>query len=331
MKEIITEWRQFLTEEVFGVQAFVYHGSDTPPEQFLDYLLNDDFKAGEGAGSAYGKGLYTVYDLANSPTEEGKYGSYIYKLKVGLYGCISFDRDITKLIYKDYLSPVEQARLLNKDELIPELAKAIPEGPYTSKQAQQVAYSVDGRVKGLIFTGGQDGKVVVIYDPSIVVPVSYKKVGEENWTPVDKSKIKPALARSASDEWEEFKFQPNMRIIQKLEKKPFEERIVRGDLSLKGVYRNFKLPLGLKVEGNLELNSSKIMYLPSSLMVSKSLDLTFSDVKGIAPNTRIGEDLILIGTSIGNLPEDLQVGGKIIGFRGKIKNVPKHLRGKIGK
>ena len=33
-----------LTEEVFGAQAFVYHGSRTKPEVFIPVLLNDELQ-----------------------------------------------------------------------------------------------------------------------------------------------------------------------------------------------------------------------------------------------------------------------------------------------
>jgi hypothetical protein len=52
-----------LTEEVYGAQAVVYHGTKADPLELIGALLNDNFTPGKGAGAMYGKGLYTVYDL----------------------------------------------------------------------------------------------------------------------------------------------------------------------------------------------------------------------------------------------------------------------------
>jgi len=97
--EFIKNSLDLLTEEIFGKQAFLYHGSSLSPSEFQDIIKYDTFKPGSGSGSMYGKGLYTVYDLDYTATETGQYGTYIYKLKVNLHGCISFDPDITVKIY----------------------------------------------------------------------------------------------------------------------------------------------------------------------------------------------------------------------------------------
>ena len=62
MKKIILKRKnRILQEEVFGAQSFVYHGSYTSPKDFIKLLASDEFAPGLGAGSAYGRGLYTVY------------------------------------------------------------------------------------------------------------------------------------------------------------------------------------------------------------------------------------------------------------------------------
>ena len=57
-----------LLEEVYGAQAIVYHGTEADPLKLVSALLNDEFVPGRGAGSMYGKGLYTVYDLTGTQT-----------------------------------------------------------------------------------------------------------------------------------------------------------------------------------------------------------------------------------------------------------------------
>ena len=83
-----------LLEEVYGAQAVVYHGTKADPQALISALLNDEFVPGKGAGSMYGKGLYTVYDLTGTQTEDGEYGAHVIKLKLNLYGYIIFDPEI---------------------------------------------------------------------------------------------------------------------------------------------------------------------------------------------------------------------------------------------
>ena len=78
MKKIILKRKnRILQEEVFGAQSFVYHGSYTSPKDFIKLLASDEFAPGLGAGSAYGRGLYTVYTYEGSNTERGTYGNYV--------------------------------------------------------------------------------------------------------------------------------------------------------------------------------------------------------------------------------------------------------------
>lgn len=329
LKELIKE--VLLQEEVFGAQAFVYHGSTTPPEKFLDYLLKDTFKAGEGAGSAYGRGLYTVYDLQGTGTDRGAYGKYLYKLKVNLYGFIIFDPDIAKLVYKKELSPAEQAELVGKDELAATLPRNFTGMNFTSSIAMKYAGILSGRVKGIVFTGETDGKVAVIYDSSIVVPVSYKQVTEKDWTPIDRARLKPAITRSATGDFEEFKFDPKLKKVWELKKLPPEERIVKGDLDLTNIKVPFQLPPGLKVTGDLNLLISSIEHLPTSLSVGGNLNIGFTQIDALPPGLQVGGNLDLYAIGLKMLPDDLQVGGNIENYKGPMKNVPKHLKKKITK
>ena len=80
------------------------------------------------------------------------------------------------------------------------------------------------KVRGIVFTGKQDGKVVVVYDPSTVVPVAWSMTLEAirdhglyrdvyrpdstgnlytdiTWQPIDKTSLKPAISRSAEGQF----------------------------------------------------------------------------------------------------------------------------------
>jgi hypothetical protein len=186
--------------EVFGAEAVVYHGSHSPPEEFLDSLKNNSFKPGSGSGGLYGKGLYTIHDLSEGRTagEESRYGDYVYKLKANLYGFISFDPDITEKIYGKKLQPSEQYKLFGvDDQILKSLRKLenmydINKQYFSSVLALKASHFLRGRVKGIIYTGKQDGRCALFYDAETVVPLgwndSYDAAYEDDWKPfIEKS------------------------------------------------------------------------------------------------------------------------------------------------
>ena len=222
LHELIKE--VLLTEEVFGAQAFVYHGTELDGYQMEDILSHDEFEPGKGSGDMYGRGLYTVYEKnPNSRTFDGTYGRCVVKLKVNLHGFIIFDKEICQKVYGKVMTPAEQLDMLglhdiaqrakdalwikNHDPILQILndmqTKDDPTGIFTSGEADTLSYILSKHVKGIVFTGRQDGKVVVIYDPSIVVPVSWRNVDWDwnDWHLVGRPGQKRALHRSATGDF----------------------------------------------------------------------------------------------------------------------------------
>ena len=301
-----------LTEEVFGAQTYVYHGSKTDPDTFSSMLLNDDFSPGKGSGAMYGKGLYTVYDLDETATSRGSYGQYIYKLKINLYGFIIFDPSVSKKVYKKDLIPSEQAKICGYNNKIIKALREIEtkKHEFTSDIAFEFSKIGKELVKGIVFTGRHDGRVAVIYDPTIVVPVAWMDLKKEKtWIPLNKSDLKDALSRSASGNWEERKYTVDpQKFLEKFNNLPEEKRIVKTDLRLVGA-KITSLPKGLKVNGTLDLTNSSIESLPRNLVVKNNLGLSRTNIK--------------------ELPDDLSVGGKIYNFVGDKSKVPDHLKDKL--
>jgi len=321
-----------LTERVYGAQAVVYHGSKSPPDVFIPALLNDTFEPGRGGGAMYGKALYCVYDLEGTGTGYGEYGNYIYKFKVNLYGFICFDPDVAQLVYKRPLTPVEQAQALGLDETLIEKLKEIwAYGRYTSSAALPASKFLKGKVKGLIFTGEQDGKVAAIYDQAIAVPFAWKKISDKSWTAIDKTSLKPALKKSALGDWKAEKYDVDpVALFARLSKLPADERVVKGDLNLKNNKNIKSLPAGLQVGGDLELSSTGITSLPAGLKVGGHLHLFNTYIKSLPAGLQVGGDLsITANIGIKSLTNDLRVGGYIYGFSGDKSQVPQHLRDKI--
>lgn len=230
-----------LTEEVFGGEAFVYHGSRLSPEQFIPIFLNKKFEPGQGAGAMYGKGLYTVYSLDNTKTLSGGYGNYIYKFKVNLHEFIVFDPNIALLVYKKPLKPSEQARLLNLNSKIIKLLQRIEEKSHdmTSDMAIQASSFLKGTVKGIIFSGRIDGEVAVIYDANVATLISYTNLKENNeqiiWNKLDKELIKNYIRTNNETDYNRYN-QKNLatknlfKILTFNDKSP-EERVIEDEFN----------------------------------------------------------------------------------------------------
>ena len=349
LRKIIRE--TLLLEEVYGAQATVYHGTKAVPNFLIDTLLKNKFRPGEGAGSMYGKGLYTVYDLEGTRTLKGDYGDYVIKLKVNLYGYIIFDPDVALKVYKKPLTPAEQAEEVGYSEaIIKVLSDVSPprNGKFTSTSALSVYKSLQHYVKGLVFTGENDGRVAVIYDPTTAVPMAWKRVkhGSKNvsepWTHVDKAKLlepldrpdisaregKPVrqstIRRSALGDFEIEKWS-SINVLRNLEKLPKDKRVVNGDLYLSGDSLITSLPSGLKVKGNLDLSNTPITSLPDDLIVYGELNLMGSDITSLPPGLEVGWSLKIYDTNITSLPPGLKVRGFI--FMGdKITSLPDDLQ-----
>jgi hypothetical protein len=208
-----------LKEEVYGTIATVYHGSKQPPEEFLKLFETGDLSnykstgwaPGQGVGSSYGHGLYSVWIKTNHQTFKGGYGNWVYKLKVNLHGFIIFDEDVCQKVYKKSITPLEQMKLIGKEQ---ELRKASKEEirvlsslPVKDDRSADLALRASsflrGRVNGIVFFGWNDGPVVLIYDPDIATPMAWTKrdinTGElDPWTSWNASEIKQSLKRASS-------------------------------------------------------------------------------------------------------------------------------------
>jgi hypothetical protein len=311
IRKIIRE--MLLLEEVYGAQAIVYHGTKADPKVLISALLNDKFVPGRGAGSMYGKGLYTVYDLTGTQTGDGSYGNHVIKLKLNLYGYIIFDPEIALKVYKAPLSIVEQAQELGLDEGLVKMLKNVVTGKnrYTSVAAEIASKFLKGAVKGLVYTGSRDGRCALVYDPTTAVPIAWKNVKDESWTQVDRESIKPSLRRSASGDWEEGKYEIDpVRMVEKLRKLPVEKRIVRGGLDLSGSAIE-SLPEGLKIEGHLDLTGTYITSLPAGLQVGSYINLANTSITSLPEGLKVGGTLDLMNTPIKSLPAGLEVEGML--------------------
>ena len=217
------------------------------------------------------------------------------------------DKDVSGKVYGKPLTGAEQAKNLGLGDKIADMIDELEKSnlDYTSDIARAISNLIEGKVKGLVFTGRQDGKVAVIYDPGVVIPFAYKGVYDDNWTQVDKKSLGPAVSRSASGEWQKDKFdQSNM--LKKLLSQPTDKQVIRGPVSL-GDYPDItELPHSLLVQGDLDIRGSKLKSIPEFLRVTGNFYLDGSQVRMLPKGFRSWGKMIIRG-SFDSLPEDLVV------------------------
>jgi len=375
LRRLIRE--SLLTEEVFGKMGFVYHGSYSPPDEMVKLLKaskkldqspadisgeqqsseedpeEEEFSPGGGAGAAYGKGLYTVYDLEGTQTASGFYGQYIYKLAVNFDGFISFDPEATLKIHGAALTPAEQAKKIGLGwKFVKKLEEIHPKRPekFTSEEASVASGFLAGATKGIIFTGRDDGKVAVVYDASVVAPTSYKMARGGSWTRIDKATLDSFRGRTSS-RWDPEKYQVNkLGEIERVEsflnglknkrgpnpvgvifdgsmdlRKQFIAEIPVNGLHVKG---NFyagpvmtSLPDDLRVDGELDMFESLIESMPKGLSVGKSLKIS-SQMKTVDWPFTVGEDLYAEGSAIEKIPPGTTVGRNAELESSRVKSLP---------
>ena len=346
---------------VYGKLATVFHGSRTPPEIMVPVLLKGQFSPGQGDGGLYGLGLYAVYEPLMyfpygepqlSPTFRSIYGPYVYKLLVNLDGMLIFDADVAKQVYGSPLSLADQAKRLNLHpdivEEIERLAKAYELMPYTSYLAKTVSEYVRGLVKGLVYTGVNDGRAVVVYDPATVTPVSYIDTNGQyedikpkdldlrrlNWSRIETEKIKQAKSSFTrpvdlylldSDRIKPTKTEDRIlrSNITRMLKQPTKSHDINGDVVI-NTKIPIKLPDNLSVDGNVNLEDSQIIELPAGLRVSKKLT-THKSLTRVPADLSVQELDLSHCHELTELPEELHVRGDLNIEHSNIKALPKGL------
>ena len=225
----------------------------------------------------------------------------------------------------------------------------------TAALAYQAFSALHYDVKGIVFTGERDGRVAVIYDPSTVVPMSWKRIlkdGElvnEPWTIVDRAQLlsplhrpdvsaregrpvqQSALRRSALGDFErgKYKYKPPksfsskgqaQEFLNRLEKLPANERVIKGSVSFWTTDIE-SLPANLNVEEDLILTNLRITSLPAGLKVGGNLDLSGTRISSLPADLNVDGD---IRTPYGmtSLPAGFRVGGDLYVNDAKFTSLP---------
>jgi hypothetical protein len=194
----------------FKKDAFCFHRTK---QHALEEILNSTFRPGSGA--LYGVGMYTCYDLRSQLRSTMlHYGDYIIKYKTRLSRILCFDPVIAGKLYGhkyvDIKVQLEQILQVNPLELQDPFFEAQHDNWVTKYWQGKSKYNADvalpmsgwtvfqdwvkkGKLYGIIYTGSNDGLVLLMYNPNIAYPVMYTEsssVGQRlNWIKIDPNSV----------------------------------------------------------------------------------------------------------------------------------------------
>jgi hypothetical protein len=169
-----------LCEEIYGKLATGFHR--TSKEGLAGLISGRIFTP--GGGDLYGKGAYLTQELSSQRSSNmiHAYGPYIIKFKVNLNGMLIFDKHIAETVYGPHNSTV-QNQLVNVFRLdsgmiarmgLHELDNTKLNTADNAVVAVRRAKSwLEKHTKGLLFTGRNDGRVIVAYDTRSLIPMAY--------------------------------------------------------------------------------------------------------------------------------------------------------------
>lgn len=199
----------FLNESITAGSTIVYHRTGRSGHSPVKDIADNGFRVGDGA--SYGPGIYTTYDLESQLNENMRqYGPIIIECKVKtLEGFLIFDYDIAKKIYgnKNYrldkqLNLILGNTLCNKlkTQQILDKIDELDSVEYSSDIANWLSRSpFISYVRGIIFTGRSDGKVLVSYDSTNVIPIRYSEDDGKIWNNLMSSNIFKRLKEESAN------------------------------------------------------------------------------------------------------------------------------------
>ena len=205
--------RNLINEAIYGKTAIVYHGSRTPPDELIKSFNAGGFQPGAGAGGLYGMGLYTVYDdkdLFVSHTGKGDYGPHVYKFKTNLNNFLALNEDTCKLVHgqiltvRQQLEKIKGTKIQIRDIENSNMSQLLdrplsPKDELTGPIAKELSVYLMNDLVGMLFRGGNDGYVCLIFDDANTFPIAYASVEEVqaagtiknvNWEKIDKADIR---------------------------------------------------------------------------------------------------------------------------------------------
>jgi hypothetical protein len=241
---------ELLDEDISSGSAIVYHRTGKYGDSALKGIAADGYRVGGGA--MYGVGVYTTYDLESQLQDylRNTYGNIIIESKVlSMDKFLIFDYDIAKKIYGNVNYTLDnQLRLIlgnnwryfKDNDILKKLIEKVAIVKYTADVAdtfyQNFKDTIVRNLRGIVFTGRNDGKVLVSYDRKNVEPLRYTTDEAQSWTNIINKNIYQRLKEYKPEEKETYV----EHILNKLDVKPKE----LTDGEIKYIFNN--IPLFLK-------------------------------------------------------------------------------------
>jgi hypothetical protein len=253
-----------LSEDITSGRVIVYHRTGKGGESPVANIAADGYRVGSGA--MYGVGVYTTYTLDSQLSGKmSGYGSIIIESKVlSMDKFLIFDYNVAKKIYgnKNYTLD-KQLRLIlggewrkyKNNNKLKDLISKIGMTKYTSDVAtkfyDEFKDDIVPKLRGMVFTGSNDGNVLVSYDRTNVEPLRYTTDEGVSWINiVDKNIYKRMKGYNPDDSNTE-----HQHILNKLQlDTPLTDKeieFIKGDPSLFDKYKS-----ALRDKLNRYLNAS---------------------------------------------------------------------------
>lgn len=178
-----------LDEDIQAGSFLVYHR--TNKENLKDFNKGYDV----GTGAMYGAGLYTTYTLeAQMRPQMLSYGKFVIEFKIPNTGkFIILDSSEAKKVFGPKYGLMTQLKRVlggyfnsfysaNKEALL-KCESHLERVNYTSEVAVELSRipGFIGHVDGMVFTGQNDGKVLVLYETNLANPIQYYDDNENEW------------------------------------------------------------------------------------------------------------------------------------------------------
>ena len=181
---LLEDSKELVSEDITSGSVIVYHR--TGGESTVEGIASDGYRVGSGA--MYGPGVYTTYTLESQLYDNmvKAYGNVIIESKVkSMKNFLIFDYGVAIKIYgnKNYTLD-KQLRIIlggkfdkyRNDENLKKLIEQISVVKYTSDVAVTFTRKfkdILSNIAGIVFTGGNDGNVLICYDRKNVEPIRY--------------------------------------------------------------------------------------------------------------------------------------------------------------
>ena len=175
---------------------------DSNPLSVINSLMKYGFSreyTGSNGGNMYGPGVYNVYSLDSSLDHATGYGRYIVQsyLLGGYQDFLIFNVDMAKKVYGDDWSIISQIKRLMPPKIAayvfhnidlrhcmntdatPYIKTSVPAVEITRLLGNKMSQT---KVRGIIYSGGHDGKCCFVRNFSDVIPYSYSQDNGRTWT-----------------------------------------------------------------------------------------------------------------------------------------------------